>query len=79
MNAQPQQSQTPPDITWVVSLEKANMILSFLAKQPFEVISPIMDDLRQQATNQLQLLQSGGAAMSNGSMGERVPEPRTLS
>lgn len=79
MNAQPSQSQTAPDITWVVSFEKANMILSFLAKQPFEVISPIMDDLRQQATNQLQMLQSSGGAMSNGQMGERVPEPRTLS
>jgi len=77
MNAQTQ--QTAPDINWTVSLEKANMILSILAKQPFEVISPIMDDLRQQATNQLQMLQQGGAAMSNGHMGEREPEPRTLS
>ena len=50
-----------PEIVWTVSLERANMILSILAKQSFEIISPIMDDLRSQATAQIQQLQQGAA------------------
>jgi hypothetical protein len=66
-----QQPQRPvePEINWNVSLERANIILSILAKQPFEVISPIMDDLRAQAQNQIQQLQQAGgmmAGMANG-------------
>jgi hypothetical protein len=65
MMMQPQPPrQADPEIHWTVSLERANMILTILAKQPFEVISPVMDDLRQQAQNQIQQLQQAGAMMS---------------
>lgn len=76
---QPQQParQQEPEITWTVPLERANMILSILAKQPFEIISPVMDDLRQQAQSQIQRLQQLGMAGGppNGQMGEREAAP----
>jgi len=58
-----------PEITWVVPIDKANMILSIIGQRPFVEVADLINDLRQQAASQMQ----GGGAIPP--MGE-PPRPR---
>lgn len=45
--------KTEQMITWIVPVEQANVILSIIAKQPYEMVAPLIDDLQTQARSQL--------------------------
>jgi len=59
-----------PEITWTVSMDKANMILSIIAKQPFEVVADLIVELRNQAQSQLQMQQA--TQSGNGALRESI-------
>lgn len=42
-----------PEITWTVSIEKANMMLAIIGKQPYDQVTELIHELRQQAAVQL--------------------------
>lgn len=46
--------QQEPNINWTISIDKANLILSVLGRQPFDQIADLIVDLRGQAASQLQ-------------------------
>lgn len=46
-------SKEQKELTFTLSVEDANVILNALAKQPFEVVAPIIATLREQAAPQL--------------------------
>ena len=57
-----------PEITWTVTIDRANVILSIIAKRPFEEIADIIMDLRTQAAPQIQKLQQALPMMTGANM-----------
>lgn len=50
-------TKNEPEITWTLPLEKANVVLMLIGKQPFEQVADLIMDLRNQAQAQLQSFQ----------------------
>lgn len=63
---------TEPEITWTISLPKANLMLAIMAKQPFEQVADLIIELRNQAQAQIQLFQQQAG---QGGDGMQMPMP----
>jgi hypothetical protein len=61
-----------PEITWTLSMDQANLMLSIAAKQPFEQVADLIVELRNQAQAQIQLFQQQHPQGVRGNSSEAV-------
>jgi len=66
-------------ITWIVSMEQANLIVGILAKHPFETVADTIASLQQQAQSQLPFGQQRGPVPGNGKLAEADAEMASVS
>lgn len=51
-----------PTLTLTLTLDQVNLCLAALAKQPFEMVEPVINEIKAQGTAQIQALEAAAAA-----------------
>ena len=67
---------TDPQITWTISLDQANLIMSIVSDQKFSLVADLIVTLRQQAATQLQQIQAQQSAQMAAQMPPPLPAPK---